>query len=89
MVWVRHLTVMAACNAAELLSAPIAQLVEHPAFNRDVRGSNPRGRTKSTQQESKDFKLLSCCFCYEGDGLVSFQAENSDPAWRPVAQQHQ
>lgn len=25
--------------------APVAQLVEHPTFNRDVRGSSPRGRT--------------------------------------------
>lgn len=55
---------MAACNAAELLSAPIAQLVEHPAFNRDVRGSNPRGRTKKTAGKQR-FKLLSCHFFYK------------------------
>ena len=25
---------------------PVAQLVEHPALNRQVEGSNPSGRTK-------------------------------------------
>lgn len=46
-LWNRGRRIIPGCAPRSVHHAPLAQLVEHPALNRRVPGSNPGGRTRS------------------------------------------